>query len=386
MDKALRSRVRPLSEGSSRLLGAALHQDEQAISCWQEWWAQAGSLDGLDAGEYRLIPLVYRNLKTLGYGEAAEMGRLHGIYRQTWLRNRIAEARLLEAVESLESVGVESLALKGMALVGIAYGESGVRPMSDVDLLVHGKDLRRAVAELNARGWTFSQGRAGEELRFARLFHAVAFSHPSGVELDLHRHILEESNWRGADDGVWERKQQLVLSDRKLWTMSPTDHLVHLVVHGVRWDPVPPIRWIADAVTLIRTNEIDWDVVATEAEQRGVALAVGAALRFLRDEFAVQVPHGQLSKVESVAPGRLERIDFRFQQGGAGAVSQISRYVTRYLRLTSRRSALERVRLFPLYLRAMWGLESAWAIPKDGLRRTWIRARGGDPGRERSPT
>ncbi len=385
MDKALHRCVRPLSAGSSRLLGAALHQDGRAISNWQDWWAQAGSLDGLDVGEYRLIPLVYRNLKTLGYGEAAEMGRLHGIYRQTWLRNRIAEARLLEAVHALQSVGIESLALKGMAMVGIAYGESGVRPMNDIDLLVHGKDFRRAVAELNGRDWTFSQGRPGEELRFARLFHAVALSHPSGIELDLHRHILEESNWRGADDGVWERKQRLELAGRELWTMSPADHLVHLVVHGVRWDPVPPIRWIADAVTLIRTNEIKWDVVATEAERRGVSLAVGAALRFLCDEFAVAVPGEPLTEIEAVAPGRLERIDFRFQQGGPGAVSQVSRYVTRYLRLTSKRSALERVLLFPLFLRAMWGLGSAWALPKDGLRRTWIRARGGDPGRERSP-
>src|SRR5690606_19428136 len=102
-------------------------------------------------------------------------------YRQTWLRNRIAEARLVEVVHALNAIGVDSLTLKGMALVGVAYGESGVRPMNDIDLLIHGKDLRRAVSELNGRGWTFSQGRPGEELRFARLFHAVALSHPSRI-------------------------------------------------------------------------------------------------------------------------------------------------------------------------------------------------------------
>ena len=379
-------RIRALPESSGRLLHAALDTDTRAIEHWRDWLARAGGLDGLDAGEFRLLPLVYRNLKVLGYEEPSEMGRLHGIYRQTWYRNRIAEARMLEATNALEQAGIESLALKGMGLIGLAYREPGVRPMNDVDLLVHGRDLRRAVEVLAAEGWQPAQARADELMRFARLFHAVLLRHPTGIELDLHRHILEESNWPHADDGVWVRQRTIELSGRAVATMSPTDHLIQAIVHGVRWDPVPPIRWIPDAVVLIRTGAIDWDVLATESERRGVALAMRAGLEFLNDEFDQEIPAGTISRLQAIVAGRLERIDFRFEQAGSGAGTHMMRYLTRYLRLTSNRGVVERMRLFPLYLRAMWGLDSAWQIPADGLRRTWIRARGGDPGRPGTPS
>lgn len=377
-----RHHVRSLSPGNLLLLHAALDDGPGALEAWQGWFAQAGSLEeGIDSGEFRLLPLVYRNLKSQGFTNFKDFGRLQGIYRQTWYRNRIAEAALLEAIEAFQESGVESLALKGMALIGLAYQEPGVRPMNDIDLLVHGRDLRRAIGALEAAGWNLSPPRSAEFSRLLRLFHARALRHRSGIELDLHRHILEESNWSHADAGVWERRRTVELSNHSVETMSPTDHLIHTIVHGVRWDPIPPIRWVTDAVVLIRSGEIDWDLIAAESERRRVALAMGAALEFLSDEFGQYVPPQTLSRLNAATPSRLERIDFRFQQGGAGAIDQIGRYVTRYLRLTSDKSVYERARLFPLYLRAMWGLESAWQLPVDGLRRTWIRARGGDPGR-----
>ncbi len=378
-------RVRSLSPGNVLLLHAALDDGPTAIRSWKEWFAQAGSLDdGIDYGEFRLLPLVYRNLRSHGFADSADLGRLQGIYRQTWYRNRLAEARFFEALDILTAEGIDVLALKGMALIGLAYGESGLRPMNDVDLLVHGRDMRRALDLLQSNGWTLAQARPGEELTFARLFHAVSVRHPRGGELDVHRHILEESNWPRADVEVWERSRDVELSGRTVRTMDPADHLLHVIVHGMRWDPIPPIRWIPDAILLMRTQSIDWDLLVAEASRRGVVLATREALAYLVDEFAGPVPEVVLTSLGALPASRLERFDFAFEQGGPSPREQVVRYVSRYLRMTSGRGPLDRFRLFPVYLRAMWGLDSLWQIPRDGLRRTWTRARGGDPGRVRT--
>lgn len=364
------------------LLRAGLSPAPDAVTAWQHWWDLAGGLDGLDAGEFRLLPLVYRNLKAAGLEEPSQLGRLQGIYRQTWYRNRIAEARLFEVLDICERADIDAMVLKGMALVALAYGEQGVRPMNDIDLLVHGRDFRRAIAELQSLGWKFAQGNPGEELRFGRLFHAVLLRHPSGVELDLHRHILEESNWPGADKNLWQRGRAAELAGRHMRTLEPADHLIQVIVHGTRWDPVPPIRWIPDSVLLIRRQAIDWDLVVSESIRRGVTLAVAAALHFLRESFEPSIPADVGERLATAESTFLESVDFRLEQSGAGAMVHTGRYVTRYLRLTRGRSALDRAAGFPLYLRAMWGLEQAREIPLDAARRLWLRARGQDPSRK----
>ncbi|HMO54669.1 MAG TPA: hypothetical protein PJ994_09205, partial [Tepidiformaceae bacterium] len=157
------------------------------------------------------------------------------------------------------------------------------------------------------------------------------------------------------------------------------DHLVHAIVHGSRWDPIPPLRWIADATLLLRRHTIRWDLVVSEAERRGVTLAVGAGLAFLREHFEAPIPEEPPRQLLERGHGVLERADFRFQQGGRGAAAQSARYVTRYLRLTRGKSPVVRLNLFPAYLRAMWGLESAWGLPREGTRRFVDRARGREP-------
>jgi hypothetical protein len=54
----------------------------------------------------------------------------------------LAGARITAA---LSDAGVASMTIKGTALAEDLYGDSGRRPAGDIDLLVHEKDLRRAV-------------------------------------------------------------------------------------------------------------------------------------------------------------------------------------------------------------------------------------------------
>jgi hypothetical protein len=368
-----------LTETDLCLLQAALGDGDQTIAGWNGFLSFAGGLDVLDAGQFRLLPQVYRNLKSHGHDTADSLGRLQGIYRQSWYRNRVAEARAVMAVSVLEAESIDVMVLKGMALVGLAYGDVGARPMNDVDLLIHGRDLRRAAGALERNGWSLVLNDRDEFAKFARLFHAALFRHETGNELDLHRHMLEESNWPFADEGLWRRSITTPLGGRQVRTLAPEDHLVHAIVHGTRWDPIPPTRWVVDAALLVRRHIMDWDLVVFESERRGVTLAVGSGLAFLRQHFEPSIPDDVPERLLWARQGLLERVDFRLQQAGRGPVAQAGRYVSRFLRLTSRKGPVTRARYFPLYLRAMWGLESVWAVPGDGLRRSWKRARGEEP-------
>jgi hypothetical protein len=69
------------------------------------------------------------------------------------------DAALLESVTEalvgrLEDRGIAAMPLKGPLLARALYGDPGLRPSRDVDLLVSARDLEAAVAEVASLGWT----------------------------------------------------------------------------------------------------------------------------------------------------------------------------------------------------------------------------------------
>jgi hypothetical protein len=330
-----------------------------------------------------MLPMVYRNLTAEGLPEP-ELGPLKGVYRQSWYRTRLALASAFSAVDSLRAAGIAPVALKGLGLMATTYPEPALRPMHDADLLFRPAEFERAVDTLIEAGWKPLRGGRADYLRRIKVFHALPLLSASGFELDMHRYMLEENCFAGADAPVFDHIVEGVIGEHTITTLGPEDHVVNACVHGVRWDPVPALRWVIDAVTAIRTAGLafEWDYVVAEGRRRRVGLAMSAALDFAR-QFEPSIPESAVSGLQSGA-GRLERWDFRAQQSRDRLSSQVARYVTRYARLSSGRSAWRKATDFPTYLECMWELDRPAQVPRDGLRRVAARARGRQPARHRS--
>ena len=359
---------------------AALLPGQQAIDAWQRLAAATKYLDETDAAVFRMLPLVYRNLRAAGLAEA-DVGQLKGVYRQSWYRIRLSLAPALEAVRTLQAAGIEPVALKGLGLIATVYPEPALRPMADTDLLFRPGQHARAVDVLLGAGWTPANGGRDAYLRRSKVFHALPVVGDHGIEVDLHRYMLEENCFPSADAPAFERLVRGSVSEQPLFSLSPEDHVINACVHGVRWDPVPALRWLPDTVLAIRARAaaFEWDYVVAEGQRRKVGLALGAALVFARD-FEPSIPDSAVASLVAGA-GRLERWDFRTQQGPNTTVNQVGRYLTRYARLTRGRNAYRKAADFPTYLECMWGLDRPRQVPADGVRRVAARLRGRDPGK-----
>lgn len=141
------------------VLHAALDPAPAAAVAWQRW-RQAIEFDDVDHGSTRLLPLVYRNLGAGAFDEEVA-GRLKGLYRRSWSHNQLIFKRAAGAIGVLEGAGIETLVTKGASLALLSYGDVGVRPMDDVDVLVpldrHRRDRGPERGGLDAR----SRGSAG---------------------------------------------------------------------------------------------------------------------------------------------------------------------------------------------------------------------------------
>lgn len=78
---------------------------------------------------------------------------------QTWYsatahRNSLMRQELHQLAPRLTEANVDVLLRRGPALIGDTYSDPGIRPMSDIDLLVRAGQEERFVSALQARGYT----------------------------------------------------------------------------------------------------------------------------------------------------------------------------------------------------------------------------------------
>jgi Uncharacterised nucleotidyltransferase len=344
------------------VLHAALDPAAAAATAWRRWRA-AVEFDEVDHGSTRLLPLVYRNLGADAF-DAEVAGRLKGLYRRSWSHNQLIFKRAAEAIAVLADAGIETLVTKGASLALLSYGDVGVRPMDDVDVLVPLERTTEAIEVLSAAGW---QPDHADPAAWTRVHHSLGFAGPDRGEVDLHWFSL----WQPASDApLWAASVPLALAGATTRAPCPTDQLLLACVHGTPWSPLPPFRWIADAVTVIRSagEQLDWKRLVAEAERRRVTVASAAALDYLNEEFGVAVPAGVLAGLRAAPATRHERAAFRAACQPDSPLRTLRMAWDRYRRLRDLATGAPPPGSFVDFARRFWGLESAWQLPLHGAR------------------
>ncbi len=240
-----------------------------------------------------------------------DLAKLKGAYRGAWVHNQLLFKRAAEALGALGDAGVPTLVLKGIALSIAHYRDDGVRPMEDIDVLVPRRDFERAITVLRGAGW--AAGREYIPTGGLRAVHAEHLQHrEGGVCLDLHRYALAQA---ASDDEFWSAAVEIELLNAPTRILCPADQLLHVAVHGARWNRVPPVRWLADAVVIERSAgaDLDWDRLVAEATRRGVTATLAAALECLVGAVEFPLPDGVLERLA------------RRTEGPAGAMGLQSR-------------------------------------------------------------
>jgi len=363
---------RPTSAQLLVLHAALDRDDEQARAAWGSW-RRGVDFDDVDHGSTRLLPLVYRRLGPDTF-DAEVVGRLKGLYRRSWSRNQLLFKRAAEAIELLGAVGIETLVTKGASLALLFYGDVGVRPMDDVDVLVPIERTGEAISALAAAGWSPDKE---DPATWAQVHHSLGFAGPREGEVDLHWFSL----WQPASDReLWAASVPMELAGTGTRAPSAADQLLLACVHGTPWSPLPPFRWIADAVTVIRTGgeQLDWSRLAAEAERRRLTVATAAALTYLRQEFGAEVPDAVLRQLQAAPASRHERAAFRAAGRPDSPLRTLRMAWDRYRRLRDLDTGAPRPDGFPSFACRFWGVDSVWQLPPHAVRAlSRRRERGG---------
>lgn len=291
------------------VLRAALGEKDEALAAYAQWAAGVDLTAEFDREVFRLLPLLYERLRVLGHRDALT-GRLKGVYRLAWAKSHRLFEDTRPILERFVSAGLPVMALKGAPLGLLYYGNVALRPMSDVDLVVPAARVDVAVGilqDLGYRPWK----QVDTDLK--RFRHAVGFYAPGPREFDLHWHVLFDFCDDGPDQEFWQTAQAFRFLDQDILTPDSTRMLVHTIIHGLRWNVEPPIRWIPDSIMILRQSatDIDWEWVIDFGVRRRASFRIYLGLSHLAEHYAAPIPAHVLERLGRTRLSLIERIECR---------------------------------------------------------------------------
>jgi len=266
---------------------------QEAAKLGLEEWA------GLPAGAeaHGMAPLLYTHLKSAGVELPLAVRRqLQGLYARHRDANRVRTRVLRDIVTACQDVGISVLVLKGAALSHLVYPQPGLRPMSDLDILVPESELGRTQVVLAGLGFNVPAP-SGPMPAHRHLPAATLRAEGLGIAVEVHYKLLSDyfdhalaylhsrvfSRGRipleqaprrraGGDqagpawDGLTAPPRPFAVGDLTAYTLSYEEMLRHLCQHLSShvnvWD-FGRLIWAADVVSLAErfAGEIDWERV-----------------------------------------------------------------------------------------------------------------------------
>jgi hypothetical protein len=279
----------------------AREAEQVLAACFGREPAARQALDELaDSGDAAALgPLLYRRWPAAKH-RAVEEGRR--AYLTLWRQNGERLEHLAAVLSRFGGRGIRCLVLKGAALAVRYYRDAGVRAMRDFDLLIRDCELETAIALLEEAGYRAEGGLSGSDIaRRARVGHAWQFSLGDRQSCDLHWRPVVRCYSPEVERLFWEGAEKCSFGGAEAGVLGPTDQLFHVCAHGLQWDWHPQVRWVADALTVLR-EPVDWKRLKTLACEAWMRVRLARALRYLRDRWEAAVPEEMPAELERAAP------------------------------------------------------------------------------------
>lgn len=336
------------------LLQAALLQGNHAVDAYEDWKKSFNLETYLDHGSFRLIPLLYKNLNRYGIKDQYT-NTFKGVYRQSWYKNQKLFYESAQILEFLYESAIRCIVLKGTALTILVYNDFGARPMADLDVLIPPSQADFAIGLLKKMGW---EPENEQYLKYNLRYGCGMMFAKAGFELDLHWYPFFEVRRNSSETDFWEHAIPLILPQTTALALCPADMLLHIVVHGLKWNIEPPIRWVADAVTIINASDarLDWHYLLEQIKKYKVVLQVKAAFDYLKINFDAAIPEFVMEELNRIPASYAEKLLFRNRNRNTDEepdrlVPKLYNLFLIYLRQTDKAGFLNQLMGFISYLK-----------------------------------
>ncbi len=269
-----------------------------------------------------IAPIVFQTLPRFIDETSIPQPVWKGLQRDYYLtaaKNSLILMELQALLEECNREGVNVIVMKGAALAEPVYGNPALRPMSDVDLLVRGKDLPRLDRILQSLKYAPWSRTLGDITEGDGYLTTLVYRKPSlrSASFHVHWHFVnstipnESYIGRIRIDEFRKGAERRTIAGTDALVMAPHHLLIHLCEHALRvphsLNKLIYFCDIARSIDVYGTG-LNWTLLVDEAEKSGMSGMVYITLFFTRYYLQAPIPDGVLKTLKPNRLGFCERL------------------------------------------------------------------------------
>lgn len=222
------------------------------------------------ADSHQVYPLLYRNLRDLGFPGAPEavQAELKSLFLANAFRNQLLAEELARLLGLLDDAGIRVVPLKGVALAQALYGDTAARVCVDIDILVPPLDVAPAIELILASGYSADSSDpyfSKLTLRHGRHFHAVREGRGISFVIEVHWGLVQHSSKNDeAVNDLWAEARPQTCFGRPAFSLSPEWEFLYLAIHAADHD-WQFLKWLADIHQTALSGAVNWHRVMEKA-------------------------------------------------------------------------------------------------------------------------
>lgn len=199
---------------------------------------------------------------------------------------------------------VETIVLKGCALIGKLWQNAALRSMADIDILIKPHDVSRVEKLMLDSGYLVQENVFHTKEWFKQHHHHLApfFNPRTGIIIEVHTHIASPADSAHLDmDQLWACSETASIADLETKTLCTEDTLIHLCMHFFSLSSVSGIKNLSDIAMLlhIAKDTIDWEAIEKRAVESDIVDHIYYALYAARTVLSTDVDERVLASFRS---------------------------------------------------------------------------------------
>jgi Uncharacterised nucleotidyltransferase len=248
------------------------------------------------ASMHGVLPLIYRNLTECVPERIpkAVLGQLMKLYLMNSAHNQCLMVAAQDLIQVFAANNIPMMVFKGPVLAEAVYGSIYLRRFSDIDLLVHEKDVpqvRQLLIDLDFHPRLLTGDLQTSDYLRSRIWDD-SFTHAkTQVTIDLHWQLMPDYFPVAFDLAqIWSDRQSVSLQQTELYSLNPEDLLLYLCTHGSKelWRR---IIWICDVAEFVKVYpNLPWLVLLERARSLGIERMFLLGLALAHDLLDMAVP------------------------------------------------------------------------------------------------
>ena len=269
-----------------------------------------------------VAPLLYWRFNRLGTFPIPEEFRkvLARAYYESTAFNSMLFEELQRVLLVLKETKIPVILLKGADLAHSLYAEVGLRPMSDLDLLIPYTAFSSALRKLESDLlYKIASTETAPDLQRVVAYHVLLLGGVNQlVKLELHWNLVSsEESWYAVPVAwFWEHSRTGSVGHQangeSVRILTHEANLLYLAAHAMlqHGGKQSLLIWLYDIHALVTRygEEIDWALVVREAKQLGWAGVLAAGLRECQVRFGTKYPECVLTSLDESADQRLSHL------------------------------------------------------------------------------